>query len=86
MKPSDLEDLTMQDIVIIKNKEILDLVSLFEDTYGTAHSIIEQKIQERGGERLSSEMQFTDDHKEETNLDSEDESSVLSRDDNDSLA
>jgi hypothetical protein len=56
MKPSDLDDLTMQDIVIIKNKEILDLVSLFEDTYGTAHSIIEQKIQERGGERLSSEM------------------------------
>ncbi len=75
----------MQDIVIIKNQEILDLVGLFEDTYGTAHSIIEQKIQERGGERLSSEVQLTD-CKEETKLDSEDESSILSRDENGDLA
>ena len=76
----------MQDLVIIKNQEILDLVSLFEDTYGTAHSIIEQKIQELGGERLSSEMHVTDDLKEETKYDSEEESSILSRDDNDSVA
>jgi len=30
--------------LIIKTKETKDLVSLFEDTYGTSHSIIEEKI------------------------------------------
>jgi guanylate kinase len=38
--------------MIIKNAEILELVSLFEDAYGAPHSKLEEKLQERGGERL----------------------------------
>ena len=39
--------------MIIKNQEILELVSLFEDAYGAAHSKLEEKIYEKGGERLN---------------------------------
>lgn len=36
MRVCDLPDETLQDFVIIKNKEVLDLVNLFEDAYGTS--------------------------------------------------
>lgn len=41
------------DVVIIKNLEILDLVSLFEDAYGTSHAVIEERLNRKGHERLS---------------------------------
>jgi hypothetical protein len=40
-------------MVIIKSKEILDLISLFEDAYGSSHSLLETKIQEKGDVRLA---------------------------------
>ena len=41
----NVEDQALFDgVVIIKNKEILELVSLFEDAYGTSHHVLEERM------------------------------------------
>jgi len=43
---SDLpeEGSAMAEVVIIKNRETLDLVSLFEDAYGASHQLLERRL------------------------------------------
>jgi len=49
------QDSKLSEVVIIKNREILDLVSLFEDAYGVSHTLLDNRMQLKGDERLTSD-------------------------------
>ena len=55
LEPCDLpeEDSHLSEVVIIKNREVLDLVSLFEDAYGTSHSVLDNRMHQKGDQRLA---------------------------------